>query len=180
MVLRFGGAIARSSVRRVRDCDGRTSTSWGIAPRPPFVANSRPYHSTGALPQPAENRTLTSDKTFLHDSDQYPSSNCPAKARVQFNAFYPQCSGPSVVPRSASARRSTADRILRNIGSFAGFVTMRKIRSEAFAPGEQIHPISDRRCVVGALTPWLCLQKIPSVPKNTPPHEESRTWPVFL
>ena len=32
-------------------------------------------------------------------------------------------------------------------------VTMRKIRREAFTPGEQIHPIADRRCVVRALTP---------------------------
>jgi hypothetical protein len=31
---------------------------------------------------------------------------------------------------------------------------MPKIRSEAFAPGEQIHPIADRRWVVRALTPW--------------------------
>jgi len=29
----------------------------------------------------------------------------------------------------------------------------RKIRREAFAPGEQIHPIADRRCVVRALAP---------------------------
>jgi len=34
---------------------------------------------------------------------------------------------------------------------------MRKIRREAFAPGEQIHPIADRRCVVRALTPSLSL-----------------------
>ena len=34
---------------------------------------------------------------------------------------------------------------------------MRKIRSEAFAPGEQIHPIAARRCVVRALTPWPSL-----------------------
>jgi hypothetical protein len=51
----------------------------GYCAAPTLRCKFSPYHSTGALPQPAENRTLTSDKTFLHDSDQYTMKQLPCQ-----------------------------------------------------------------------------------------------------